>query len=172
MQNTMKATLVVNGKEFPIEINDPELVKLLKPNKKTGYERVEKDVEYFYTCSDASVESMKDYRDSNSNGDYNAANYYSDRTVAENNVRADTLMRKLRRFAVERREKDIEWAVLMQANFYIYYDHDLSEFEIAENDTYQTCGTIYFDSKATAELAIKEFKDELIWYFTEYKDSL
>ena len=36
----MKAKLIVDGKEFPIEIQDPELQKLLTSQKKTGYERV------------------------------------------------------------------------------------------------------------------------------------
>ena len=31
---------------------------------------------------------------------------------------------------------------------------------------------IYFDSQETAGRVIEEFKDELTWYFTEYKDSL
>ena len=35
-----------------------------------------------------------------------------------------------------------------------------------------TSGTILFDSEETAQAAIDEFHDELIWYFTEYKDSL
>ena len=30
----MKATLIVEGTEFPIEINDPELQKLIAPPKK------------------------------------------------------------------------------------------------------------------------------------------
>lgn len=36
----MKAKLIAEGKEFPIEILDPELQKMLVPQKKTGYERV------------------------------------------------------------------------------------------------------------------------------------
>ena len=35
----MKAKLIVEGREFPIEIQDPELQKLLTPQK-TGYEPV------------------------------------------------------------------------------------------------------------------------------------
>lgn len=40
----MIAKLIVEGKEFPIEIQDPELQKMLAPPKKTGYERVDKEV--------------------------------------------------------------------------------------------------------------------------------
>ena len=33
-------------------------------------------------------------------------------------------------------------------------------------------GAIHFDSEETANAAMDKFHDELIWYFTEYKDSL
>ena len=43
----MKAKLIVEGKEFPIEIQDPELQKLLSSQKKTGYERVDAGQKYW-----------------------------------------------------------------------------------------------------------------------------
>lgn len=167
----MRAKLIVEGKEFSIEIQDPELEKLLKPKKKTGYERVEKNVEYFYTCGDASIESMKDYRDSSSNDDYNAANYYSDRTVAENNVRADKLMRQLRRFAVEHRKEDLRWGDTKQLKHYIVFDCGMA-LGVHHCTLTREPNVVYFDSTTVAVDAINTFNDELIWYFTEYKDSL
>lgn len=43
---------------------------------------------------------------------------------------------------------------------------------IDQNIYYRYHGIIYFDSGEAAQLAIETFHDELIWYFTEYKDSL
>jgi len=107
----MKATLVVEGKEFPIEINDPELQKLLAPPKKTGYERVEQDAEMYYQHADGYSSVGFDHRNATADKYYDAANYYSDKHVAVNNARADKLMRQLRRFAVENRKQEIDWAV-------------------------------------------------------------
>ena len=171
MQNTMKATLVVNGKEFPIEIHDPKLIKEITPKVKTGYERVVEDESYYCMDSLGCVVEMPEELINIDNLRYKAANYYSNMDIAQSNTRADTLMRRLRRFAVEHREKNLEW-VSHIAKSYIYYDHDNNRLDVNANDVWQTFGSIYFDSKATAELAIEEFKDELIWYFTEYKDSL
>ena len=42
----MKVKLIVEGKEFPIEIQDSELQKLLTPQK-TGYERVSAGQKYW-----------------------------------------------------------------------------------------------------------------------------
>ena len=169
----MKAKLIVEGKEFPIEIQDPELQKLLMPQKKTGYERVGAGQTYWLQDVNGKVcwdtESVCFIGDNN---DYNSANYYSDETIARNNARADKLMRQLRRFAVEHREQEIDWNSKVQNKFSILYDYSDNEIAV-ERDIYgRYHGIVYFDSIETARLAIETFHDELIWYFTEYKDSL
>lgn len=170
----MKAKLIVEGKEFPIEINDPELEKLLRSQKKTGYERVNIE-ETYYTANvfgDLYVSEFFDSRRYEDDVVYDDADYYSDRTVAENNARADRLMRQLRRFAVEHREKKLDWNNANQNKYYIFYDHRQQKIRYDYNKYLNVYGVIYFDSKETVELAVKTFHDELIWYFTEYKDSL
>lgn len=169
----MKAKLIVEGREFPIEIHDPELQKLLTSQKKTGYERVGAGQTYWLQDVNGKVcwdtESVCFTGD---NKDYNSANYYSDKTVAQNNARADELMRQLRRFAVEHREQEIDWNSEVQNKFYILYDYSDNEVAV-ERDIYgRYHGIVYFDSIEIARLAIETFHDELIWYFTEYKDSL
>ena len=168
----MKAKLIVEGREFPIEIQDPELQKLLMPQK-TGYERVGAGQKYWLqdargrVCWDTEPIHFTEY-----NEDYNSANYYSDEIVAKNNSRADKLMRQLRRFAAEHREQEIDWNSKVQNKFSILYDYSDNEIAV-ERDIYgRYHGIVYFDSIETARLAIETFHDELIWYFTEYKDSL
>lgn len=167
----MKAKLIVEGKEFPIEIQDSELQKLLA-SRKTGYERVDESQKYWYQASSGNVERKSNMRDNLDAMYYSNANYYSDETVARNNVRADALMRQLRRFAVEHREQEIDWNSEVQNKFSILYDYSDNEIAV-ERDIYgRYHGIVYFDSIETARLAIETFHDELIWYFTEYKDSL
>jgi hypothetical protein len=166
----MKAKLVIEGKEFPIEINDPELQKLLAPKKKTGYELVEDGHTYSFVNSYGEVMTL-DHKDDDDDNRYCDANYYSSPTVAENNARADRLMRQLRRFAVEHREGELQWNSSV-SNWNIAYCYEDKRLE-ADYETYwKYFGGIYFDTKEIANLAIKTFHDELIWYFTEYKDSL
>lgn len=167
----MKAKLIVEGKEFPIEIQDPELEKLLKPKKKTGYERADVDCEYYCEHCEGGVYPIMERNGESDDDSYECANYYSDETVAKNNARADKLMRQLRRFAAEHRE-DLDWLDEHSVKYYIYYDNRVLTLCIDVNCTRQMHGVIYFDTEKTAKLAIKTFHDELIWYFTEYKDSL
>ena len=104
--------------------------------------------------------------------DYNSADYYSDHTIAENNARADKLMRQLRRFAVEHREDSFDWHKCTASKYFITYHHPSKNFSVFDCALAQTFGAIYFNSSRIANLAIETFRDELIWYFTEYKDSL
>lgn len=170
----MKAKIVVEGKEFPIEILDPELEKLIKPQKrKTGYERVE-DGEYYY-CQyvNSDNETMRSEERGIMFDDdfYNAADYYSSEIVAKNNARADKLMRQLRRFAVEHREKELNW-IGDEYKYFIQFNYETNEISTDWWSCFREFGTIFFDSEATAKLAIETFRDELLWYFTEYEDSL
>lgn len=168
----MKAKLIIEGREFPIEIQDPELQKLLMPRKKTGYERVGPN-ESFYIEDELGVcKMLANTEESVKDEIFENATYYSSETVAENNSRADRLMRQLRRFAVEHREKEINWDSMDHLKWSISYDHYGKKLSSYNVRLAQEAFSIYFESKEKTELAIETFHDELIWYFTKYKDSL
>lgn len=162
----MIAKLVVEGKEFDIEILDPKLQELIAPEKKTGYERLEQGQTFFYQHSDGNVKSGYDHYNGNIYNYFYSANYYSSEAVAENNVRADKLMRQLRRFAVEHRKGELDY------DCGVYTIHWDGKRITTIRQYGRDFGHILFDSGSTCNLAIETFKDELIWYFTEYKDSL
>ena len=169
----MKAKLIIEGKEIEIEISEEEYKKLQpSEEKKTGYERVPESDVYFYTypsgCVETTCETCYDIDDEY----YESANYYSDKTVAENNARADRLIRQLRRFAVEHRGHGVNLNDTNTEKYYICYDYEGNELEATFTFVARVFGVIYFDSEETAQAAIDKFRDELIWYFTEYQDSL
>ena len=169
----MKAKLIIKGKEIEIEISEEEYKKLQSPEeKKTGYERVPESDVYFYAhpsgCVETTCEACYDIDDEC----YESANYYSYKTVAENNTRADKLMRQLRRFSVEHRECEVNFNDTNTEKYYVYYDYKNDELGVSFVRRTRDFGVIHFDSEETANAAIDEFHDELIWYFTEYKDSL
>jgi hypothetical protein len=168
----MNAKLIVEGKEFEIEILDPELQKLIAPKKKTGYERVALGDLYSYESSakGGKVCQLRDTDIDADRGYYEAANYYSDETVAENNARADKLMRQLRRFAAEHNKHPKQRNMVeVSKAWVIKYGINTGLHAKEVESTY--FGDIYFDESA-AWAAVEKFHDELIWYFTEYKDSL
>ena len=169
----MKAKLIFNDKEITVEISEEEIKRLSEVDTKqnqTGYEKGDWDDEFWYVDECGEVDLGTENYEFCGYDEYNAANYYSDKTVAENNARADTLMRKLRRFAVEHRQNAIDYK--NDKWYELYYDYDDLSIKVASL-SYEKCfGAICFNSQKTAELVIEYYKDELIWYFTEYKDSL
>ena len=168
----MIAKLVVEGKEFDIEILDPKLQELIAPKKKTGYERVRENNYYWTVDTQSNTYCLTESNDSGDENLYNSANYYESEVVAGRNARADTLMRQLRRFAVEHRVKELSWNIGSSYKWCISYDYHEELLFCHQDIENRTLGAIYFDSKSHAKLAIETFKDELIWYFTEYRDSL
>ena len=169
----MKAKLIIEDKEIEIEISEEEYKKLQSSEeKKTGYERVPESDIYFYAHSGGYVGTASEDYCNIDNEYYELANYYSDKTVAENNARAAKLMRQLRRFAVQHRGHGVNLNDTNTEKYYIYYDYVSNKFGVAFTFYARVFGVMYFDSEETANAAIDEFHDELIWYFTEYKDSL
>lgn len=174
----MKATLRIpaeNGyKDIEVDITEEELAKLtepLKSQKPTGYERTNQGKNYWLDNFDGEVTCDGDYHTSDSNAAYTTANYYTSEKVAINNSRADQLMRQLRRFAVEHRKLDINWNDQAQLKWHISFNYADHNLYTGSAWIYRVSSVIYFDSKETAQAAIEAFYDELIWYFTEYRDS-
>lgn len=169
----MKAKLIIENKEIEVEISEEEYKKLhSSEEKKTGYERMAESDIYFYANPKGDVDTTVEDCYDVDNECYESANYYSSETVAENNARADKLMRQLRRFAVEHRERGVNFNSTKTEKHYIYYDCTHNELGTTFTFYAKHFGAIHFDSEETAQAAIDEFRDELIWYFTEYKDSL
>lgn len=162
----MLAKLVVEGKEFDIEILDPKLQELITPKKKTGYEPVDKNEYYWIVNEESKLRYVQECSDDEDALFYSTANYYESELVAAQNARADTLMRQLRRFAVEHRNGELDY------DCGVYTIHWNGKFVTTIRQYGRDFGHILFDSGQTCNLAIETFHDELIWYFTEYRDSL
>ena len=169
------AKLMINGKELKTQIKIDEVdLKTIEENseekkKINGYERINN--KYSYVNGKGEVRTEPDIGLEEDDLRFAIANYYSSSGVARNNARADQLMRQLRRFAVENRKDKIDWNDGKKHKYNICYSYPTQEIFV---DFKSNCRNfeIYFDSCGVAERAIEEFKDELIWYFTEYKDSL
>ena len=167
------AKLMINGKELKTQIEIDETV--LEPNEEkkkiNGYERCETSNKYSYVDEKGEVITDSDIDFEEDDLRFATANYYSSAEVARNNARADQLIRQLRRFAVENRKGKIDWNDGKKHKYNICYSYPTQEIFV---DFKSNCRNfeIYFDSCGVAERAIEEFKDELIWYLTEYKDSL
>ena len=173
----MKGKLIINGKEYEVELDDNSIEELT-PKPRTGYERVgHNETHYFADTMNEHMDGVDSDCDKHERLDdtmYKNADYYSDKDVAKANARADTLMRRLRRFAAENGgiPNCDHWDDAAQKKYIIAYDHGDEILECHERVVCQNYSPVYFLSKEACQNAIDLFRDDLLWYFTEYQPML
>lgn len=146
---------------------------VVEDKAKTGYERVDKGEEYFYNGADCKYTSFNtEDHDDTDHDFFGMADYYSDKTIAKNNARADGLMRRLRQWQALN-DKPVDWTDIDSANkCFILYNYEAKVLAWSNTWVNRFHSTVYFSSQEKAEEAIEEFRDELLWYFTEYQSRL
>ena len=166
----MKVT--IKGKEIELELTDEqkaEVERALKPN--TGWERVALSDTYFTVDNKGFLRNIKEDRDEYDNQAYDNANYFTRTELTMNIARAQTLQRKLWRRSAELCKK-IDWNNKDKTKYSIVYNNKRNELSIAYFDSYTDFGQVYFDTEEHARQALEEFRDELTWYFTEFKSRM
>lgn len=156
------AKLIINGKEFEVQLTEEQAQELTASKKVTGFERAKTDEFYFLANSDGDFFEDCDANASTDDRRYQNANYYSDIPLAEWCIRNDTLNRKMRRWAAEHNPDTIDW-MNGESKWYIYYNCEYKDIGIGENKTNHSTERVYFHDYTTAKAAIKEFGDEIEW---------
>ena len=97
---------------------------------------------------------------------YENDNFYSTRETAENTVRADNVLRRLRHYAISHRASDVTMA---DGGYTITYNYDAECLEIGATGNWLALGDMVFDTEEIARKAMNKYTSDLIWYFTEGK---
>lgn len=100
---------------------------------------------------------------------YENDNFFSSKETAENTVRADNVLRRLRHYAISHRATDLTMADGGYTIGYNYHDQCL---EIGATGQWLTLGDMVFDTEEIARKAMNKYASDLIWYFTEAKASM
>lgn len=159
----MKVT--IQGKEIDLELTDEQkavVERALRPQ--TGWERANQ--EYFFILDNNKEQSYEGHSRCNDD-DYNNANYFNNKELIKNIIRAQTLQRKLWRRSAELCKKG-NWSSWCC----IYYDYEEHKFSTYSGDYIRDFGQVYFDTEEHAKQVLEEFRDELTWYFTEFKSKM
>ena len=182
----MQVELKVNDKSVQAEIPEEQLKEtglfeqlkrlgLIEERSQTGYERVKKgDVYYVVNTEDDSMLNITEFNDQTDERCYNKGNYYNDKVIAKNNARADRLLRCLRQWQAQN-DKVIsvsDWKNDKINKYCFAYNYSLNELNIGIERKLRRPNAIYFSTSQKTEEAIEVFKDELLWYFTEYVQRL
>ena len=173
----MKVELKVNDKSVQVEITKEQakILGLVEERSRTGYERVDEDDSYFVD------DTINDGHEVIGGGGtlvndlyYNNGNYYNDKTIAENNARADRLLRCLRQWQAlnDKSISEKDWNDESKKKWFVAYSYGAEKLYADYYYIMRLPNTIHFATKEKAEEAIEVFRDELIWYFVEYQQRL
>ena len=164
----MRTQLKINGKLQDVEIENGE-IKIIEQNpKQTGWERGKFRESYYAqdsrtTQHDIEVGDQYDYER------YSIANYFSNKELAENIFRMQTLQRQMFRWQAEN-DLVTDKCNVNTKKYYIYYGFDIKELIVNDYCHITECAfSPNFSSCEKARECIEVFKDELIWLFTEFK---
>ena len=97
---------------------------------------------------------------------YENDNFFSTKETAENTVRADNVLRRLRHYAISHRASDVTMA---DGGYTITYNYELDCLEIGATGNWLALGDMVFDTEEIARKAMNKYASDLIWYFTEGK---
>ena len=100
---------------------------------------------------------------------YENDNFFSTRETAENTVRADNVLRRLRHYAISHRTKDVTMA---DGGYTITYNYEAECLEIGATGSWLALGDMVFDTEEIARKAMNKYATDLIWYFTEGKATM
>jgi hypothetical protein len=100
---------------------------------------------------------------------YDNDNFFSTRETAENTVRADNVLRRIRHYAISHRTSDTSMA---DGGYTITYNYDLGCLEIGATGNWLAIGDMVFDTEEIARKAMNKYATDLIWYFTEGKATM
>lgn len=172
----MQVTINANGKSIKAEISEEQakILGLAEDKPKTGYERVDEDESYFVDDTINDGHEVLGGGALINNLYYINGNYYNDKTIVENNARADRLLRQLRQWQAAN-DKPItkkDWEDYSVTKYNIDYDYFTNRLLVSWTTRDRKLNNVYFTSEKIVKEAIELFKDELLWYFTEYTQRL
>ena len=126
----MKVELKANGKTVQVEMTEEQakILGLVEERSRTGYERVEVEETYYLVEVDDEITNMK-HNGQLDRDCYDVGNYYSDKTIAENNARADRLLRQLKQWQAQN-DKAIsisDWNNESKKKWFIIYSYSSEE---------------------------------------------
>ena len=169
-----KLQLMINGKPvlIPIQLSDEQIRQLTAAVNLdeilTGWEEPKIGQKGYYEDEFNNVaefdidEATIDFAQKL----YENDNFYSTRETAENTVRADNILRRLRHYAISHRATD---QTMADGGYTITYNYELECLEIGATGNWLALGDTVFDTEEIARKAMNKSASDLIWYFTEGK---
>lgn len=168
----MKAKLILNNKEYEVEINEEQIKEIKKPKYKRW--RAEEGEEYYFLSDLGEILSANDCRDKSDNFLYNTDNYFKTVEEAEFRIRKLLAIQEYEDFLGNDLVTDEDWKNPNILKYKAYFDFDPLRglgIRTSADCLMKYQGAIYSKSKEKIEKFIKEFgEDNFKKYILEVKE--
>ena len=169
-----KLQLMINGKPvlIPIQLSEEQLRQITAAvnldEVLTGWEEPQIGQKGFYEDEFNNVQEFDVTEESLDFAQklYENDNFFSTRETAENTIRADNVLRRIRHYAISHRATDTNMA---EGGYTITYNYQDQCLEIGATGQWLALGDMVFDTEEIARKAMNKYATDLIWYFTEGK---
>ena len=169
-----KLQLMINGKPvlIPIQLSEEQLRQITAAvnldEVLTGWEEPQIGQKGFYEdeFNDVQEFDVTDETLDFAQKLYENDNFFSTRETAENTVRADNVLRRIRHYAISHRATDTNMA---EGGYTITYNYQNECLEIGVTGNWLALGDTVFDTEEIGRQAMNKYASDLIWYFTEGK---
>lgn len=160
----MKGTLILeSGEKISVDYDEEDFPADKK--RLTGMEMVKKNNTYYFMNGEGRAYNSCDLSAGVDKKRYEAANYYSDKKLCEADARADTFMRKIRKYAREHNNFKTMNDVSVRVFYDFHYNLGISR---CKDENYVTAFHDFVFDESTALEVIDKYKKDLLWYFEEY----
>lgn len=164
-----KVILIIDGREIEAQVNE-EGLKLIEKKREFGRQKENKP--YFFFDGFLNLQSEFEKLVGFNEERYKTGNYFLTEKECADAARVVSLWLRMKRFADEHNFENVNFKDYETVKYAILYNFRTNNLCVGFTWWLTDAFQIYFNSKETAQKAIDEFRDDLIWYFAEYgKDS-
>ena len=165
----MKAKLILNNKEYEVEVSEEQVKEIEKPKWERW--RAEKNEKYYFLSDLGEILSANDCRDKSDNFLYNTDNYFKTEEGAEFRRQQLLYLQQYKDFLGEDLVTEDDWKDDDILKYYAYYDYDSNIVDIDGFIYFKFQGTIYSKSKEKIENFINLIcEDNFKKYILEVED--
>lgn len=165
----MKAKLILNNKEYEVEVSEEQIKEIKKPKCKRW--RAEEGEKYYFLSDLGEILSANDCRDKSDNFLYNTDNYFKTEEGAEFRRQQLLYLQQYKDFLGEDLVTEDDWKDDDILKYYAYYDYDSNIVDIDGFIYFKFQGTIYSKSKEKIENFINLIgEDNFKKYILEVED--
>ena len=167
-----------DGAEVVAQVSESDFTKLNKvttvfsSRARTGYERVKPKKHYYASTRDYYCSAEREEMGTGLDADlFNKGDYINDEKLYNDRERARVLHDRLEQWQALN-DESVDWDDTTVSKYRICFDYWDYQIDCVATIYSREEGVIYFSTSQKAQEALEVFRDDLMWYYTEYRSRL